>query len=69
MANTRKQTVTEADLLEDGRIRGYMKTEWPDDDTGEIDPEDTYKVSKTFADFASCPARLQDFIREKTGLT
>ena len=68
MANTRKQTVTEADILKDGKIRGYMIVEWPDEQ-GVIDPDDTQEINKTFDNYASCPAMLKQFIKDKTGLT
>lgn len=68
MANTKKQTVTGADILISGIIQGHMTIEWPDDQ-GIIDPDDTKTISKVFDDFASCPAKLKDFIKNKTGLT
>lgn len=63
MAN-KIQTITAADILVDGKIRGYIKVEW--DEAGTIDPEDTQTKSKVFDDYASCPQVLKDFITART---
>lgn len=66
MANSKVQTVTEVDFLENGSYRAYMTVTWPDDSTGEVNDEDTHKQDKVFATWGDLPQIVKDFIAVRT---